>query len=151
MITITLPGPPIGKGRPRFRVARSKAGQQFVTAYTPAKTRAYERSLAWAGKAAMGGRKPLVGALRAAVEARMGVPSSWSAKKRDAALAGLIRPTGRPDYDNVAKTLDALIGIVFVDDAQIVEAGVTKVYAEQPCLIVRIEEVAPALWQEAAA
>ena len=63
MIVIELPGEPRGKGRPRSRIARGGAGQQFVAVYTDAKTRAYEKALAWAGKAAMGGRKPLLGPL----------------------------------------------------------------------------------------
>jgi Holliday junction resolvase RusA-like endonuclease len=77
----------------------------------------------------------------------MGVPRSWPAKKRDAALTGVVRPTGRPDWDNLAKSgLDALNGIVFADDSQVVEATVKKVYSEVPLL--RIEVSILGLWDD---
>jgi Holliday junction resolvase RusA-like endonuclease len=140
MIVVELPGEPIGKGRPRFRPVTTKDGRSFVNAYTPARTRAYERALAMTAKVAMRGKPPILGPLAVTVTAFFAVPASWSNKKRDAALAGIVRPTGRPDYDNVIKSLDALNTIVFADDAQIVQAKVAKVYDEQPRLRI---EVAP--------
>lgn len=148
MITVQLDGEPVGKGRPRFRVAQSRAGQQFVAVYTPAKTRAYEQSLGWAGKAAMAGRKPLQGALRVVVTAYMSVPSSWSTPKRDRALGGQIRPTGRPDLDNLVKMIDGLNMICWADDSQIVDLRVRKLYAERPRFEVQAEELAPPLWEQ---
>ena len=147
MIVVELPGEPRGKGRPRSRIAGSKGGgQQFVAVYTDAKTRAYEKALAWAGKAAMGARKPLLGPLAVAVEAVFGVPRSWSRPKRDSALAGILRPTGAPDYDNVAKAAcDGLNGIVFGDDSQIVEARITKRYGEEPMLRIEVAPTEPPL------
>ena len=62
--------------------------------------------------------------------ALMGVPKSWSNKKRDAALAGTIRPTGKPDWDNFAKMLDAFNEIVWIDDAQIVEGSIEGLFQE---------------------
>jgi Holliday junction resolvase RusA-like endonuclease len=138
VIVVELRGEPIGKGRPRFRVVAPKAGRSFVNAYTPAKTRAYERALALTAKVAMRGRPPILGPLAITVTAFMGVPTSWSNRKRDAALAGTVRP-GRPDWDNIAKAAaDALNSIVFADDSQIVEAKVSKLYDERPRLRVEI-------------
>lgn len=140
MIVVSLPGEPRGKGRPRSRIARGKAGQQFVAVYTDAQTRAYEKALAWAGKVAMGARQPLTGPLAVAVEAVMGVPASWSRPKRDRALAGVVRPTGAPDVDNMLKVIDGLHGIVFENDSQIVEAKISKRYGENPRLHIEIRE-----------
>lgn len=140
MIVVELPGEPRGKGRPRSRIARGKAGQQFVAVYTDAQTRAYEKALAWAGKIAMGAREPLTGPLAVAVEAVMGVPASWSRPKRDSALAGVVRPTGAPDVDNMLKVIDGLHGIVFENDSQIVEAKISKRYGENPRLHIEISE-----------
>jgi len=140
VIVVELPGEPRGKGRPRSRIARGKAGQQFVAVYTDAQTRAYEKALAWAGKIAMGARQPLSGPLAVAVEAVMGVPASWSRPKRDSALAGVVRPTGAPDVDNMLKVIDGLHGIVFVNDSQIVEARIIKRYGENPRLHIEISE-----------
>lgn len=144
VIVVELPGNPVGKGRPRFRTVTTTAGRSFVTAYTPAKTRHYSEDLAWAAKIAMKGRKPLLGPLKANVTAFFAVPPSWTMRKRDAALAGSVFPTGRPDCDNVQKEAwDALNGIVFADDAQIVKAEVSKIYAEQPKLRIEIRTLEP--------
>ena len=140
-IVVVLPGAPQGKGRPRFRVVAPKTGRSFVNTYTPAETRAYERALAITAKVAMRGKQPLQGPLAVNVTALMPVPASWSNKKRDAALAGTIRPTGRPDCDNIFKVVDALNKIVWLDDAQIVEARAVKFYSESPALRIEVQPV----------
>ena len=146
MIVVELPGEPRGKGRPRSRITGSKVGgQQFVAVYTDAKTRAYEKALAWAGKAAMGPRKPLLGPLAVTVEAVFGVPRSWSRPKRDGALAGVLRPTGAPDVDNVLKVIDGLHGVCFENDSQVVEARITKRYGEEPMLRIEVAPTEPPL------
>lgn len=134
-IVIELPGEPCGKERPRL----GKHGN----VYTPSKTAAYERSLGWAAKIAMKGQKPLLGPLMVTVTAFMGIPPSWPHSARMTALGGLIRPTRKPDWDNVGKiAADALNGIAYVDDSQIVTATVSKVYAATPALRIEIEPVA---------
>ena len=149
MIVVELPGEPIGKGRPRFRPVTTKTGRSFVNAYTPAKTRSYERALAITAKTAMRGQRPLSGPLAVTVTAFMTIPASWSAKKRDAALAGAVRP-GRPDVDNIFKgAADALNGIVFDDDSQIVDARIMKVYAESPLLRIEVREAQALLFAAA--
>jgi len=56
-------------------------------------------------------------------------PASWSSLKRNLALAGSIRPTSRPDVDNYAKGVsDGCNGVIWVDDAQVVELHVSKTF-----------------------
>lgn len=51
------------------------------------------------------------------------IPKSWSKKKRRAALDRQILHTQKPDLDNLMKLVkDALNGVAYVDDAQIVSA-----------------------------
>ena len=73
------------------------------------------------------------------------LPKSWSSKPKKwqaAALAGQERPTKKPDGDNVLKAIaDALNEIVYIDDAQIVDATVRKFYAAVPRTIVQITEI----------
>ena len=69
----------------------------------------------------MAGRPPLESALRVRVAAYFGIPASWSAKKRLAAITGATRPAKKPDLDNVVKMLDALNEVVWRDDAQVVD------------------------------
>lgn len=129
-VTIVLEGVPVGKGRPRFGAGRT---------YTPAKTRAYEQALGYAARAAMGMQRPFEGPLKVSVIAGMPIPASWgSARRADAAL-GRIRPTGKPDGDNLLKAaLDPLNKIVFDDDAQVVEATITKFYSAAPSLRIEV-------------
>jgi Holliday junction resolvase RusA-like endonuclease len=135
MIVIELAGQPVGKGRPRFVRATGHA-------YTPGKTRSYEQHLGFAGQQAMVGKPLLEGALAVHVEACFIVPKSWSRAKQAEALLGLVRPTVAPDADNLIKTLDALNGVVWLDDKQIVEASIRKIYGAKPYFRL---EVRPAL------
>lgn len=131
LVTIRLAGMPEGKGRPRFV-------RQTGRAYTPEKTARYESELRIAAQDAMGSRKPYEGSLAVKVVAAMPVPASWSGVKQRRALAGDIRPTGRPDADNLLKALDAFNSLVFRDDAQIVDAHVIKRYSERPGLTIEV-------------
>ena len=135
MILIELLGQPQGKGRPRFH----RIGK-FVSTYTPAKTRKYEKALAAKAAAAMNGNAMLLQPLRVSVTAALAVPPSWPHRRRDAALVGARLPTTRPDADNFLKiAMDALNGIVWKDDAQIVEATVCKRYSETPSMTIAVE------------
>lgn len=116
--TMQVDGIPQGKGRPRF-------SRKTGNVYTPSKTRSYENSLKWEAKIAMKG-KPWTGPVYVEVRACMPLPktkpkSPW--------------PTGKPDCDNFLKvSLDALNGIVWVDDAQVVAATIHKEYDNHPRL-----------------
>ena len=124
-LLIRINGMPQGKARPRF----TKGGR----AYTPQKTRRYEeavREAALLAAQAQGFVKHDKDTpLEACVTAWFPVPASWPKKKRAAALSGALYPTGKPDADNIAKAvLDAVNGIAFHDDKQIVSLTVRKRY-----------------------
>ena len=60
------------------------------------------------------------------------VPNSYSKKMRGECVAGLIKPTVKPDIDNVVKAaLDAMNGVVYADDKQVFELSITKQYTER--------------------
>lgn len=133
-LQFTVPGEPKGKGRPRF----TRQGR----AYTPAKTVEYEQLIAGQAKGAMlahpGGPTQLPVEVR--VDIHKGVPASWSKARRTRALDALEIP-GKPDLDNVAKAvLDAMNGVVYVDDVQVVRLLVTKAYSLHPRLEVNVKE-----------
>src|SRR5262245_3449767 len=86
----------------------------------------------------MKGRKPLTGPLSLTVEAFLPVPRSWSKKKQRMAIAGLVRPTGRPDLDNIIKSTDALNAITWGDDTQVVDVRASKRYSDKPRLVLTI-------------
>ena len=125
-------GKPYGKGRPRF----TRNGHT----YTPAETTNYENLVRLAYQQA--GCEKLEGEIVATIKAVYPIPKSTSKKKRAEMLAVNIRPTVKPDCDNIAKTiLDALNKIAYDDDSQVVGLGVVKVYGEVAKVIVELKEV----------
>lgn len=136
-IVIRLPGPPEGKRAHRARIA-GRGARQFVQTYPDARNVSYEGMLRQAAREAMRGAPPIEGAVTLAVHALMPVPASWGAKKRALAIAGFIRPTVKPDWDNFGKTCDALKEVVWRDDKQVVSATVVKLYAEIPELRIEV-------------
>lgn len=136
MIRIVLAGTPKGKGRPRFAVRGGKGH-----AFTPAPTRSFEGSLKYAAQEVMGDKIPLECALDVTIITYMPIPKSWPKKKQAAALDGTLRPTGKPDWDNMAKMTDALNEIVWRDDGQVVDGRVRKFYSDRPRLEIEITPI----------
>lgn len=132
-ILITIPGAARAKQRARVAIRG-----RFASAYTPKETVNAE---AWVKHCAVeqAGQPCLEGPLSLAVEIVVGVADSWSKRKRAAALDGAVFPTGKPDIDNCFKLLaDALNGVIWRDDAQIVSLMVTKRYGRAPCTTLRV-------------
>ena len=125
-IEFTIPGTPVAKGRPKF--ARRGA---FVTAYSPEKTVSYENLVKVVASQAMKSSPPTKEAVSVDVWLFVTPPASWSKKKTEQALHQYIQPTSKPDIDNVVKGLfDAMNGIVFADDKQVVCLTVKKMYSD---------------------
>jgi Holliday junction resolvase RusA-like endonuclease len=122
-MNFTVEGTPIGKGRPKF----ARRGN-FVSTYTPTKTRDYEDIIKIEARRVMP-FIPLETSVAVFVYIAVPVPVSYSKKRKIDCLAGIEKPMKKPDIDNVAKCfLDAMNGIVYVDDSQVVSLHVTKVY-----------------------
>lgn len=137
-VQFEVEGEPRGKGRPRFANVKGK-----VITRTPDETVLYENQIKFAYKDVaedvfFGQGK----ALEISIYAFYTIPKSASKKKQAEMLAGRIRPTKKPDWDNVGKVVcDALNGVAYHDDTQIVSARVIKKYAERPRLAITIAEV----------
>ena len=131
MINFTVPGTPVGKARPRV----TRSGR----VYTPESTAQAEQAIRQAAQQAMHGLEPMEGPLVATLAFIMPIPTSWSKRHRDDALTGVMAHTSRPDLDNLIKTvLDALNGIAYTDDKQIVRLGATKAYGTDPKILISI-------------
>lgn len=132
-----VPGIPVPKGRPRLTTINGSA-----RAYTPKKTKDYESIVAAHAKKAMCGNPLILGGCYLEIELFFQIPSSWSKKKKEQAISGLIRPISKPDCSNVFKAIeDALNLVVWKDDSQVVEGKFSKFYSETPRAIVSIKEV----------
>ena len=135
-----VPGPPVGKGRPRIgRVAG------HARMFTPEKTMAYESLVRHCAALAMAGRTPVDAACRVDMTVTMAIPASWPKKRQQQAASGAVFPTTKPDADNVLKAVcDAINGVVWRDDVQAVEVRVGKRYGAVPQVQVAISTMEPA-------
>ncbi len=139
-MNFTIPGEPQGKARPR--VVRNG---NFTRAYTPEKTASYENlvRLEFQGQCSEAFFDKSI-PLSATIKAYFSPPQSASRRKLNAMLQQLLFPLKKPDLDNVAKIVcDALNGIAYHDDSQIVDLHVQKRYASVPKVDVEITEFAP--------
>lgn len=135
-VTFTVPGEPVGKGRPRFV---RKTGRS----YTPEKTVNYETLVRLSYQQQVDAEpferdKPL--ALK--LEIYQQIPNSVSKKKREMMIGKKILPTKKPDCSNILKAIeDGLNQVAFHDDSQIVKIYAVKYFSEYPEVKVTISEI----------
>lgn len=128
---------PVSKGRPRATV---RGG--FASVYTDAKTRKYERDIGMMAMSAMRGQEPFQGPISVSMRFRLALPKSLSKRARAAILAGENAYLGIRDLDNLGKSVgDALNGICWRDDVQIVRLFLSKIPAETGGVDVRISSL----------
>lgn len=127
-------GAPIAKARPRV----TRAGITF----TPKKTRDYEQSLAYAAGIKMGGKEPFDVPLKINIRFFFPIPKSFNKSKHKLAADKVLLPAKKPDIDNLIKAiLDALNGIVWVDDALVCAVVAGKSYSENPRVFLKVEPI----------
>lgn len=127
MIKFTVFGEPTAQGRPRFTTRGGHA-----MAYDPKESRDYKQNVR-AAAIEVKPDVPLDGPLSLVVTVYKSIPKSLSKKKQAAALAGELRPTTKPDCSNLCKGIeDALKGLIFKDDSQIVDLRISKFYSQSP-------------------
>lgn len=141
VLHVVVLGTPKGKARPRVCLRGGHAH-----AYTPKETAEYERTIWHAARNAMVDagwlkvEKPT--ALKVEILATFSVPKSWTKKRRAGALQGVEHHVSKPDCDNITKAaLDGMNGIVFEDDAQVIECRTTKAYGDIARLDIYVETV----------
>lgn len=134
-VEFTVLGEPMGKQRPKF----SRRGS-CVHTYTPDKTVSYENLVKLEYERQCGNNSfPKGTEIKMHIEAYFSIPKSTSKKKAAQMLDKHIRPTKKPDADNIIKIIaDSLNDIAYYDDSQIVSCKCDKYYGSQPCVIVSI-------------
>lgn len=134
-IKFTVPGQPVPQGRPRFTT------KPFMRTYDPPKSAKYKRKVKmFAEKIAP--KQPLQGELFVEVLVFKETLKSFSKTKKVAAEARTLRPTTKPDADNYAKgILDAVKGVIWEDDGQVVDLVTRKFYSETPRAEITIREI----------
>ena len=138
-VRFTIPGEPVGKGRPRFRTIKCKDGRVFNKPYTPAKTRQYEERVKLHFMEQVGKRLMLECKLEIEILAVFSIAKSDSKAKRHAKLTQQLPVTKKPDGSNILKIVeDGLNLIAYKDDAQITKAAVEKEWGEAPRVVVTL-------------
>lgn len=129
-LEFTVPGKPMGKQRPRM----TRMGHT----YTPKETASYENLVKLAFREKYHDHIPTTSDVELFVVAEFPIPTSWSKKKKQAALDEKIHPR-KPDWDNIGKIIsDALNDVAYIDDSQVVFSRVEKKYSETPQVLVII-------------
>lgn len=141
MITFTIPSIPVAQPRQRTRVL-SVGGRTFAQNYTPTKSPVNVFKAACQAEASKVIQAPISGPVHLWLTFVFPRPKSLTKKRGPNPRAW--KPS-KPDIDNVYKSLaDALTGIAWVDDSQVVWLNVQKLVAsdsEQSRVEVRIEAV----------
>lgn len=130
-VIFTIPGIPTAWAR-----ARTNGRIHF----TPGKQRQAMSVIQTIAYDAMNGGAPIDKPVRMTIHAYWPYPKTMSQKKR----AEQHHRPSRPDWDNVAKLVgDSLNGIVYADDALIVDGRVLKMFDGEDAArtVVQIEEV----------
>ncbi len=133
-IEFTVHGPPKGKARPRVCRINGKS-----VAFTPQSTLEYEKLVRENYRAVTNFQFDKNIPLKIEIFAFFPTPKSCSKKLKSAMTLGQVLPIKKPDCDNIIKIiLDALNGVAYHDDAQVSKIHFEKIYAEKPCVKVKI-------------
>jgi Holliday junction resolvase RusA-like endonuclease len=125
----TIPGKPTGKARARTFYNPRLGRTQSVT---PKGTVSYENLVKTCYMQAEDRKEWLdKEPLTVYITAYFDIPKSTSKKKRQQMIDGELMPTKKPDIDNIAKIIcDALNGVAYKDDTQVVELIMRKKYTD---------------------
>lgn len=122
-VQFTIPGKPMGKQRPRH----TRNG----VVYTHDKTVNYEQWVRLCYQEQCGNKTFTTYPIMVHIHAYFGIPQSASKKQKQLMINGMVKPTKKPDVDNIIKiVLDGLNGIAYADDKQVAIVSCTKEYDE---------------------
>ena len=125
-INFTVPIKPVAWTRPQFDSKTKRV-------YNTEKLTDYENQIALYAKAAMRGRPPFTGEVKLTAEFYRPKPKPRKGQKPQVSFIG--------DVDRYLNAImDALIGICYLDDRQVVDAHPKKLFGE-PHVIIEVEEV----------
>lgn len=126
---------PVPQLRPRV------SSRPYLRVYDPPKVKQFKsllRSLA----ANQYARPPLIGPLSVSLTFYRPVQKSISKTERERRLSNQSKPVVKPDTDNYIKsTLDALNGVLWHDDAQIVKITAEKRYSENGKIVITVTQL----------
>lgn len=148
---LTVPGTPQPAGSKRAFVVQKRGGKpRAIVTDDNRKSGAWKDKVALFARDAMKGVSPDAGPLSLDVTFTLPRPTSHYRSGKNAALlkAGApLYPTTRPDSTKLLRAVeDALLGIVYEDDSQVVETRVVKQYGSPPGMVeIHVARIKPAV------
>lgn len=140
-VTLTIPGEPVGWGRPTPVAKLRGDGTPFVMMVTQEQTRAVKKAVRDAFRAKYPKHRPWTGPVMLRFTAVFETPASFNKALREAAARGLLYCTKKPDKDNIEKLIkDALNGVVYCDDQQVMGGGIKR-YGSPPRVEISFESL----------
>lgn len=132
--TATYDIEPVAQGRPRFNKLSGRA-------YDPIKSKNFKRAVAILTRVKFK-QKPFKKPIKITAKFYRPIPVSASKKRRKLMEKGDILPQTKPDVDNYFKGFtDALNGLIYEDDNQLVEIHAYKFYSNNPRIELEVEEI----------
>ncbi|HBF8942198.1 TPA: RusA family crossover junction endodeoxyribonuclease [Clostridioides difficile] len=132
-VFLVVDGEPVGKERPRMNSITKRT-------YTPNKTRDYEELIRWLYQSKV--KHYFEGYIKMTIRCYYSIAKSNSKKVKEQKRNNVLRPSKKPDIDNVVKIIaDSLNEIAYKDDTQIVEVVASKYYSDKPRVEVELEDV----------
>lgn len=121
---------------------RATGRGKFIRMYDPPKTAKFKRELKQLAMLEMQDKNKFDSAISVTIRFFRKVQKSISRKEHARRTQGHVRPIVKPDLDNYIKsTLDALNGVIWTDDATIVELNTSKWYADDPRIEIEVKEI----------
>lgn len=135
-LKLIVPGEPVPQGRPRFNRYTGKA-------YDPEKSRKYKALVKRMAKK-VAPQTPVTCPVGMTILIFRSIPKSFTKKQHAAIENDKLRPITKPDVSNVVKGIeDALNGVWYADDSQIIFSFSAKQYSSEPRVEIRMET-----WEE---
>ncbi len=139
-VHFTIPGDPQTQGNLR----RSPAGGLYES---NKKLGGWRARASLAGSEAMKGHRLIDGPVRLTLRFVLTRPAGHYTSKRELSAEGKRHPypDRQPDLDKLERAVgDALTGVVWKDDARIVQKESVKVYGDRPHIEILVEDASPA-------
>jgi len=141
VLYFTVEGKPIPQGRPRVT---TKFG--YAMAYDSKRNKDYKQRVTERARKAIiyqsGFEEPSSCLMDVSITFNFEPPKSWNKDQKNKALMGYLSPGHNKscgDLDNLAKSiLDALNGVIWIDDSQIESLHVRKTYSKHAGASVKI-------------
>ncbi|HBF4872503.1 RusA family crossover junction endodeoxyribonuclease [Clostridioides difficile] len=132
-VNFVIDGEPVGKERPRFNLATKRT-------YTPNKTKNYEDYIKYMYQSKV--KHCFEGYIKMTLRCYYSIAKSNSKKVKEQKRNNVLRPSKKPDIDNVVKIIaDSLNEIAYKDDTQIVEVVASKHFSDEPRVEVILEDI----------